>query len=87
MPTISAQEFNRDVSAAKRAAASGPVFVTNRGRATHVLLTAEDYRARMGPRWVFDALRPSWLEQEGGAVPQDWDAPTRDELPAAADLD
>ena len=30
--TFTAREFNRDVSAAKRAAADGPVIVTDRGR-------------------------------------------------------
>jgi len=38
MPTISAREFNQDVSAAKRAAADGPVIITDGGRPSHVLL-------------------------------------------------
>lgn len=29
--TFSSREFTRDVGAAKRAAASGPVFITDRG--------------------------------------------------------
>lgn len=41
--TISSREFNRDVSAAKRAARSGPVTITDHGRRSHVLLTAEDF--------------------------------------------
>lgn len=42
--TLSAREFNQDASRAKRAAASGPVFITDRGRPAHVLLSIEDYR-------------------------------------------
>jgi PHD/YefM family antitoxin component YafN of YafNO toxin-antitoxin module len=42
--TISSREFNHDVGAAKKAAANGPVFITDRGRPSHVLLTVEAYR-------------------------------------------
>lgn len=42
---ITSREFNRDVSAAMRAAQLGPVTITitNHGRPSHVLLTAEEY--------------------------------------------
>lgn len=43
MTTITSREFNRDVSAAKRAAEGGPVTITEHGRRSHVLLSAEDY--------------------------------------------
>ena len=36
--TFTSREFNRDVSAAKRAAANGPVIVTDRGQPAYVLL-------------------------------------------------
>lgn len=42
--TMSAREFNQDVSKAKKAASEGPVFVTDRGRPSHVLLTIDEYR-------------------------------------------
>jgi prevent-host-death family protein len=42
--TLSSREFNHDVSAAKRAAASGPVVITERGHPAHVLMSIEDYR-------------------------------------------
>jgi prevent-host-death family protein len=42
--TLSAREFNQDVSKAKRAAEAGPVFITDRGRPAHVLLTFADYQ-------------------------------------------
>lgn len=42
--TVSSREFNQDVSKAKRAAAAGPVFITDRGHTAHVLLTIEEYQ-------------------------------------------
>ena len=45
--TMSAREFNQDVSAAKRDAAHGPVVITDRGEPAFVLLSIEEYR-RLG---------------------------------------
>ena len=42
--TITSREFNQDVSKAKRDALKGPVFITDRGRPAHVLLTIADYQ-------------------------------------------
>jgi len=42
--TISSREFNQDAAGAKRAARKGPVFITDRGRPAHVLMTVEEYR-------------------------------------------
>lgn len=42
--TISSREFNHDVTKAKRAALSGPVFITDRGHTAHVLLSVEEYQ-------------------------------------------
>jgi prevent-host-death family protein len=44
LTTISSREFNQDVSRVKRATANGPVFITDRGQPSHVLLTIEDYQ-------------------------------------------
>lgn len=44
MAQLSAREFNQDVSAAKRAAESGPVIVTDRGRPAYVLLSIDEYQ-------------------------------------------
>ena len=41
--TVSSREFNQDVGKAKRAATKGPVFITVRGHAEHVLLSIDDY--------------------------------------------
>lgn len=42
--TFSSREFNQDVSRAKKASQDGPVFITDRGRAAHVLLTIAEYK-------------------------------------------
>jgi prevent-host-death family protein len=42
--TLSAREFNQKLGKAKKLAKDGPVFVTERGRQTHVLLDVEEYR-------------------------------------------
>lgn len=62
MPTITSREFNRDVSAAKRAAQDGPVTITDHGRPAHVLLTIEEYNRITGTgRLVGDSLSlPGW---------------------------
>ncbi|MBC7305044.1 MAG: type II toxin-antitoxin system Phd/YefM family antitoxin [Nocardia sp.] len=44
MTSMSAREFNQDVSAAKRAATEGPVVITDRGEAAFVLLSIDEYR-------------------------------------------
>ena len=48
MTVMTSREFNQDSSGAKKAAASGPVFITDRGRLAHVLLTIEDYQRLTG---------------------------------------
>ncbi|MCX7115077.1 MAG: type II toxin-antitoxin system Phd/YefM family antitoxin [Gammaproteobacteria bacterium] len=42
---VTSREFNQDVSKIKRASSNGPVFITDRGRPAHVLLTIKDYQA------------------------------------------
>ena len=48
--TVTSRELNQDIAGAKRAATSGPVFITDRGRPAHVLLCIEDYRRLAGDR-------------------------------------
>jgi prevent-host-death family protein len=48
--TLSSREFNQDTSRAKKAAAEGPVFITDRGKPAHVLLSIDDYRRLTGQR-------------------------------------
>ena len=46
--TLSSRAFNQDTSRAKKAAQNGPVFITDRGRPAHVLLSIEEYRRMAG---------------------------------------
>ncbi len=55
--TLSSREFNQDTSRAKKAASEGPVFITDRGKPAHVLLSIEEYqRITGGFRNIADAL-------------------------------
>ncbi len=55
--TLSSREFNQDTSRAKRASAKGPVFITDRGKPAHVLLSMEDYQRLSGnARNILEAL-------------------------------
>lgn len=46
--TLSSREFNQDTSRAKKAATTGPVFITDRGIPAHVLLSIEEYQRLAG---------------------------------------
>lgn len=48
--TFSSRDFTRDVSAAKRAAIEGPVFITDRGRPAFALLKIDDYYRMAGQK-------------------------------------
>jgi len=48
--TVSSRDFNQDVSKAKRATRKGPVIITDRGHASHVLLTIDEYQKLMGSK-------------------------------------
>jgi len=48
LKVLSSRAFNQDVSQAKRAARLEPVFITDRGRPTHVLMSVEAYRRLAG---------------------------------------
>jgi prevent-host-death family protein len=61
--TLTSREFNQDTARAKREAAAGPVFVTERGKPTHVLLTVAEYERLAGPkRSIIDMLAMSGME-------------------------
>jgi prevent-host-death family protein len=78
MATISSREFNQDVGRAKREAKQEPVFITDRGTPSHVLLSIEEYRRLTGGRRnlgealgmagvadvPFDPARPGGLPRE-----------------------
>lgn len=48
--TLSSRDFARDLANAKKAARSGPVIVTDRGRPTFALLKIEDYYSMAGAK-------------------------------------
>jgi prevent-host-death family protein len=54
---FSSREFNQDTAKAKKAAGAGPVFITDRGKPAHVLLSIEEYQRLTGERRnIADAL-------------------------------
>lgn len=62
--TLSSREFNQDTHRAKKAASAGPVFITNRGKPAHVLLTIEDYhRLQGGKHNLVEALAMPGLSE------------------------
>ena len=79
--TLSSRQFNQDASKAKKAAEAGPVFITDRGRPAHVLLTFEEYKKITGARTkIADLLAMPGIEDVELAIP-----PLRD-LAQPADL-
>jgi hypothetical protein len=80
--TFSSRDFTRDVGAAKRAAAEGPVFITDRGRPAYALLKIDDYYKLTGdkPKSLLEAMDAV----AGGAF--EFDPPTLTGEPQSADL-
>lgn len=69
--TMTSREFNQDASGAKKAASKGPVFITDRGRPAHVLLTIEEYQRLAGGHMsLLEALA-----QPGESADFDFDPP------------
>lgn len=67
--TVTSREFARDHAAAKRAAAEGPVIITDRGRPVYALLRFEEYQRLAGQQ------APSLLEALQGESGQDTGRP------------
>lgn len=60
---FSSREFNQDTSGAKKAAAHGPVYITDRGRPAHVLLSYAEYERLLGADHLLDRLaEPAGVE-------------------------
>ena len=69
--TLSSRQFNQDASKAKKAAMAGPVFITDRGRPAHVLLTFEEYKKITGGRTkIADLLAMPGIEDIELDIPQ-----------------
>ena len=68
---MSSREFNQDTSGAKKAAENGPVYITDRGRPAHVLMTFDAYEELVGPDRTLDLLaEPEGVEDIEFAVPK-----------------
>lgn len=62
--TLSSREFTENTGRAKKAAAEGLVFITDRGKPTHVLLSIEEYRLLSGARHsIVEALSMPGLSE------------------------
>lgn len=76
--TVSSREFNQDAGRAKKAANDGPVFITDRGRPAHVLLSIEEYRLLTGATAkIADLLALPGVEDIEFEVPRARDLPRR----------
>lgn len=61
--TLSSREFNQDTGGAKTAANRGPVFITDRGKPAHVLLSMADYQRLLGqPTKISELLAMAHVE-------------------------
>ena len=81
--TLSSRELNQDVGRAKKAAADGPVFITDRGKPAHVLLSIQEYQRLVGGQisGLIDCLgSPAGVEE----IEAEFNLPP--ELPSAADF-
>lgn len=79
--TLSSREFNQGSSEAKRAANNGPVFITDRGRPAHVLMSIAQYRRMTGGhKKIADLLAMP------GIAEMEFETPRSRELARPADL-
>ena len=91
--TLTALEFEQDPARATRAAAEGPVVVTDGGRPAHVLMSYEAYEALVPPepakgRTVFDVINePGMQEIFAAAASVDFELPPRTEVIREIDFD
>jgi prevent-host-death family protein len=80
---MSSRQFNQDTSGAKRAARSGPVVITERGRPAHVLLTFDAYRRLAETRGSI----VDWLALPAAAADIDLEVPPLRDPARPAELD
>ena len=79
--TLSSREFQQNANLAQKATRKGPVFITNRGRPAHVLLSYEEYQRISGKhRSIVEALSMP------GLADIEVEFPRSRELPRPADF-
>lgn len=66
MATLTSREFNQDTGQAKRLAQSGPVFITDRGKPSFVLISVQAYRKLAG---LEGSIVSSLAQADGGEIP------------------
>lgn len=72
--TLSSRELNQDVTKAKKATNEGPVFITDRGKPAHVLLSIEEYQRLTGGRQkIADLLAMPGVEDIELDIPRQGD--------------
>ena len=79
--TLTSRQFNQDASKAKKAAKTGPVFITDRGRTAHVLLSFDEYKKISGSH-----AKIADLLAMPGIAEMDIEIPSWNDLTQAADL-
>jgi prevent-host-death family protein len=79
--TMTSREFNQSASEAKKASLNGPVFITDRGKPSHVLLSIEEYRKLTGG---MTTLADALAQQDPMDV--DFEPPRVERLHRATDL-
>lgn len=80
---MTSREFNQDTGGAKKAAESGPVYITDRGKPAHVLMTFDDYKKLADDgRTIVDLLSAT-----PGVGDIDFEIPRFDDFSAPATLD
>ena len=79
--TLTSLELTQDVGQARQAALQGPVFITDQGRAAHVLLSITEYQRLTGKvATIADLLAMP------GAEGVELEVPPLRHLPQSADL-
>lgn len=79
--TMTSREFNQSASEAKKASLNGPVFITDRGTPSHVLLSIEEYRKLTGG---VTTLAEALAQQDPREV--EFEAPRFEHIHQAPDL-
>ena len=79
--TLSSRQFNQDAGGAKKAAAAGPVFITDRGQPAHVLLSIEEYRRLTG-----GGRKIAQMLAMPGVAEIEFEVPTSGDVARPADL-
>jgi prevent-host-death family protein len=82
--TLTSREFHQDSAKVKRAAESGPVIITDRGKPTLVVLRYEDYKPTETSGRKFVSLAEALYDPASAHI--DFDIPISREHPKDMDI-